>query len=199
MICRKCGSVLQENVKNCPFCEEPVSADEEESPDKMVRLCELAQVPSDKGELLTELKRLREYFWQNRGKYGVMEDLWLMQLRWQAPSLLHWTAGGFLATLAIYMVLYGAGLIPHVVWAFFFILWGGITCGGYIRSGRAYEARRARLQEDLRQVENEVRSYYNQAKGCFLPLDYSDPRVIGELIQGLENGTIQSFKDYRIS
>lgn len=195
MICRKCGNVLQENVKICPFCEEPVHAEEKE----VVELQELAEVPSDKERLLKELKRLRGYFLQNRGKYGVMEDLWLMQLQWQPPSLLHWTAGGCLATLALYLVLYGAGLIPHVVWAFFFVLWGAVTCGGYIRSGRAYEARKANLNNDLRAVENEIRTYYNQAEGCFLPLDYSHPRVIGELIQGLEDGTIQSFKDYRIS
>lgn len=197
MICRKCGSVLKEGMKYCPFCEEPITAGGEKT-EKLVTLRELAEVPSDKEQLLAELKRLRDYFLQNRGKYGVMEDLWLMQLKWQAPSLLHWTAGGCLATIAAYMVLYGAGLIPHVAWAFFFILWGAITCGGYIRSGRAYEARKTRLEDDLRNVENEVRTYYNQADNCFLPFDYSHPQVISELIQGLENGTIQSFKDYRI-
>ena len=198
MICRKCGRVLKESVKYCPFCEEPITADGEVWTSKLVKLRELTEVPSDKEQLLIELKRLREYFLKNRGKYAVMDDLWSMQLKWQAPSLLHWAAGGLLAMSVIYLVLYGADLIPHVAWAFFFILWGCVACGGYIQSSRAYEARRMRWEKDLCIVKNDIRTYYNRAEACFLPLDYSDPRVIGELIQGLEEGTIHSFADYRI-
>ena len=199
MICRKCGKVLDEGVRLCPFCAEPVDDKEEQPASEKVKLKELAAVPADKARLLQELQRLREYFLHNRGKYGVMEDLWLMQMKWQAPSLMHWMLGGCLATVVVYMMLYGAGLMPQVGWSLFFILWGIVTCGGYIHSGRDYEARRLKFRQDLQVVENDVRQYYNKADSCFLPLDYSDPRVIGELIDGIKAGTIQSFQDYRIS
>ena len=199
MICRKCGSVLEERQLSCPFCGEVVASGKEGTAGKKVELKALAAVPEDREKLLSELQRLKEYFLAIRGKYGVMEDLWLMQLKWQEPSLIHWALGGFIVTMLVYLMLYGAGLLPQVALSFFFILWGSVTSVGYIRSGRIYEARKARIDADLRNVENDVRNYYNQADACFLPLDYSDPRVIGELIHGIENGTIKSFQDYRIS
>lgn len=199
MICRKCGSVLEEGQLSCPFCGEVVASGKEGTAGKKVELKALAAVPEDREKLLSELQRLKEYFLAIRGKYGVMEDLWLMQLKWQEPSLIHWTLGGFIVTMLVFLMLYGAGLLPQVALSFFFILWGSITSVGYIRSGRIYEARKARIDADLCDVENDVRNYYNQADACFLPLDYSDPRVIGELIHGIENGTIKSFQDYRIS
>lgn len=199
MICRKCGSVLEEGQMSCPFCGESVASGMEGTKQKKVELKALAEVPDDKEKLLTELQRLKEYFLAIRGKYAVMEDLWLMQLKWQEPSLLHWALGGFLVTFAVYLMFYGAGLLPHVAMSFFFVLWGSITSVGYIRSGRIYEARKARIAEDIFEVENDVRNYYNQAADCFLPLDYSDPRVIGALIHGIETGTIKSFQDYRIN
>lgn len=199
MICRKCGNVLEEGLMCCPFCGESITSGMEGDVRNKVELKALAEVPKDKERLLSELHRLKKYFLAIRGKYGVMEDLWLMQLKWQEPSLLHWSLGGFLVTAAVYLVIYGAGLLPQVAMSFFFVLWGSITSAGYIRSGRIYEARKARIAKDICEVENDVRNYYNQAADCFLPLDYSDPRVIGELIDGIKSGTIQSFQDYRIS
>lgn len=199
MICRKCGSVLEEGMMICPFCGESVTSGTEGTAREKVELKALAEVPKDKERLLSELQRLKEYFLAIRGKYGVMEDLWLMQLKWQEPSLRHWALGGFLVTFGVYLVLYGAGMLPHVAMSFFFVLWGSITSVGYIRSGRIYEARKARIAKDICEVENDVRNYYNQAADCFLPLDYSDPRVIGELIEGIKSGNIESFQDYRIS
>ena len=46
--------------------------------------------------------------------------------------------------------------------------------------------------------ENEVREFYNRADGCFLPLDYSDPQIIQELITGVQNGAITSFREVKL-
>ena len=144
---------------------------------------------------MDELHRLHDYFEQIKGKYGVLGDLWLMQAQYKEPLLGHWIWGGGLLTLFIYMIM--SGVVSGLVSTFFFVLWLLVTAVGYIRSGRRYKHRKAELDADIRAIENEVRIWYNQAEHCFLPLDYSDPRVIHDLIAGLRNGAIGSFRDYR--
>lgn len=211
MICRKCGCILDKGAKICPFCEEPATPGTEDLMTRvvgddgsagiragmppLVGLKDLAVIPDEHEQLLTELHRLQNYFEPLKGKYGVLGDLWLMQTQYQEPSLGHWIWGGGLVTLLIYLILSGAS--AGIVWTFFFVLWLIITSAGYVRSGRHYEHRKAKLDADIRGVENEIREWYNHAEQCFLPLDYSDPRIIRELIAGLQSGTIQSFQDYR--
>lgn len=211
MICRKCGSVLEKGTKVCPFCEEMAESDadnlmpqtREEKDSRaigdgmppLVRLKELAAIPEEQDRLMDELHRLHDYFEQIKGKYGILGDLWLMQAQYKEPSLGHWIWGGGLLTLFIYMIM--SGVVSGLVSTFFFVLWLLVTAVGYIRSGRRYKHRKAELDADIRAIENEVRIWYNQAEHCFLPLDYSDPRVIHDLIAGLRNGAIGSFRDYR--
>jgi hypothetical protein len=161
----------------------------------LVKLNALSAVPVEQTQLLDELHRLYAYFEQIKGKYGVLGDLWLMQTQYQEPSLEHWIWGGGLLTLLLYLLL--SGMDAGLVWTFFFVLWLVITTAGYVRSGKRYERRKVKLDADIRDVENEVRAWYNQADCCFLPLDYSDPRVIRELIEGIRSGVIKSFRDYR--
>ena len=161
----------------------------------LMRLNELAAIPEEQEHLLAELHRLRDYFEPIKGKYGVLGDLWLMQAQYKEPSLVHWIFGGGLLTLFLYLLL--SGVSSDVVWTFFFVVWLLVTSIGYIRSGQRYERRKAKLDADIRRVENEVRDWYNRAEQCFLPLDYSDPQIIHDLIVGLRSGTIQSFRDYR--
>ena len=162
----------------------------------LIGLHDLAEVPQDKERLIIELTRLQGYFAHIRNKYATLGDLWLMRSQNEEPSLASWTLGGLIFTLFFYLIL--TGFWPQVPWTFFFVVWLGITSVGYVRAGRAYERRKAQLEADIRGVENEVRSYYNNADRCFLPLDYSDPQIIRELIIGLTKGTINSFQDYRV-
>ena len=211
MICRKCGCILDKGTKICPFCEEPAEPGTEDLMTRvvgddgsgvirsgippLVKLNELAAVPAEQTQLLDELHRLHTYFEQIKGKYGVLGDLWLMQSQYQEPSLGHWIWGGGFLTLLVYLLL--SGLDTGLVWTFFFVLWLVITTAGYVRSGKRYERDKAKIDADIRGVENEVRDWYNQAECCFLPLDYSDPQVIRELIDGIRSGVIKSFQDYR--
>ena len=212
MICRKCGCILDEKTKVCAFCGEQA---EPGSVDLMTRtvgddgaseiraampglinLQELAEVPQDKEMLIIELTRLQGYFAHVRSKYATLGDLWMMRSQNAEPSLLSWTIGGFISTLFFYLIL--SGFLPGTPWTFFFVLWLGVTSVGYVQAGKAYEKRKAQLDADIRGMENEVRDFYNHAERCFLPFDYSDPQIIRELIIGLTNGTITSFRDYRV-
>ena len=212
MICKKCGCIVETGAKVCTFCGEQAEVSSDDllntfAGDRaaedirahiptLVGLHELAEVPVDKERLIGELQRLQGYFSRIRGKYATLGDLWLMQSQNGEPKLGNYTLGGFLATLFFYLIL--TGFVPGVTWTFFFVVWLGATSITYIQAGKAYERRKAQLEADIRGVENEVRSYYNQADHCFLPLDYSDPQIIRELIVGISNGTITSFREYKV-
>lgn len=212
MICKKCGCIVETGAKVCTFCGEPAELSSDDLLNTfagdstaedirahiptLVGLHELADVPGDKERLIGELNRLQGYFSHIRGKYAILGDLWLMQSQNDEPSLANYTLGGCLATLFFYLIL--TGFFPSVPWTFFFAVWLGVTSIGYIQAGKAYERRKAQLEADIRGVENEVRSYYNLADHCFLPLDYSDPQIIRELIVGITNGTITSFREYKV-
>lgn len=211
MICRRCGCMLDKGTRICPFCGEPVVFDEtgrrlEKQDDQaiekgdmpeLVPLKELAPVPGTREETLAELRRLRQYFSAMDEKYAVLEDLWLMGSRWRQPSRSHWLAGGGLLALLLYLLI---GIhFPAGVIVLFFLLWGVISYAGYQRSWRAYVAHKAKTELDIRMTENQLRTFYNEATRCFLPLDYTSPGVFHELILGLDSGMITSFEDYRIN
>ncbi len=203
MICRKCGCRLDKDREVCFFCGEEVKPGERDTtpvahvvlPPK-VQLKELAPVPGTREDTLRELRRLEAYFGAVADKYAVLADLWLMDSRMQEPSLLRWTiAGGVLALVAqILIVLH----LPLAYTSLFFIIWGAITTLGYMRSGRRYEHARARLALDIRRTQNAIREHFNGAEGCFLPLDYTQPEVIRELVEGIDSGLINSFEDFRL-
>lgn len=212
MICQRCGSIAKNNEQRCAFCGEPLVPNVEDTLthlagtaaknilaklEPLEKLNNLAIVPDDKGALVDELKRLEKYFTKYSAKYELIDDLWLKRLSYRAPSFANWTVGGGLATILIYAIV--GGILPSLVWAFFFVPWGAITCIGYISSGRNYELMRARIKVDIRHYENELRKYYNQAENNFLPFDYTSPQAIHELILGLESGKINSFSGYHTS
>lgn len=212
MICQRCGCLLDKDAKVCSFCGEPLAPGVEDvftravgdagaarvlaGMEPLVELAELAPVPADR-DLLAEVRRLADYFSHHADSYGVLDDLWLKRLAYQEPSLLHWTIGGGLATVLIYALV--GSFLPQILWAFFFVLWGAITCIGYIRSGRQYELDRARMEVAIRHTANEVRRNYNAAERNFLPLDYTSPQALRELIHGLETGTLTTFDGYHPS
>ena len=213
MICRKCGCLLDKGTKTCLFCGEPAApggddlitraiGDDEgrasrEALPPRVPLMPLAPVPGTREETIAELRRLQEYFAQEEAKYGVLADLWMKGAQWQKPSLLRWFIGGALGAVLLFVIV--GALLPHAFLSLFFIVWGIITVAGYVRSGRSYEAGRAQYELDVRQVENAIRTHYNGAENCFLPLDYTSPAALSELIEGLDSGMISSFEDYRIN
>ena len=213
MICRKCGCLLDKGMKTCIFCGEPATpsdddlitraiGDDEGKASRaalppLVPLMPLAPVPGTRDETIAELTRLQGYFAQIKGKYDVLEDLWIKETQWQEPSLLRWFVGGALGAGLLYLLV-GVAL-PHEFFSLFFIIWGIITVLGYVRSGRHYEAGRAQHELDMRLVENAIREHYNRAKNCFLPLDYTSQAVLREMIEGLDSGMIYSFEEYRIN
>ena len=95
MICKKCGCIIEEGVKECTFCGEPAEAGQEdvmtrfvgddgarqilESMPQLIALQRLEDVPPEKERMLSELHRLQAYFAHIRGKYATLGDLWLMR------------------------------------------------------------------------------------------------------------------------
>ena len=198
MICRKCGSMLESGTRICPFCGEP--ATQAASPvveglPELVLLNELAPVPATREETLAELHRLESYFGELDTKYATLADLWLKSACWQAPSKTRWAVGGFLLALLLYLLV-GIHLPAMAAWIFV-VLWGVIAYFGFTRSYAHYEAGRSENEHAIRELENEIRRHYNKARDCFLPLDYTAPSVLSELIAGLDSGMIASFEDYR--
>lgn len=200
MICRKCGCMLESGTRICPFCGEPATLAASpvvEGLPELVLLNELAPVPATREETLAELHRLEAYFGELDTKYATLADLWLKSACWQAPSKTRWAVGGFLLALLLYLLV-GIHLPAMAAWIFV-VLWGVIAYFGFTRSYAHYEAGRSENEHAIRELENEIRRHYNKARDCFLPLDYTAPSVLSELIAGLDSGMIASFEDYRIN
>lgn len=200
MICRKCGCMLESGTRICPFCGEPAilaASPVVEGLPELVLLNELAPVPATREETLVELRRLESYFGELDTKYATLADLWLKSACWQAPSKTRWAVGGFLLALLLYLLV-GIHLPAMAAWIFV-VLWGVIAYFGFTRSYAHYEAGRSENEHAIRELENEIRRHYNKARDCFLPLDYTAPSVLSELIAGLDSGMIASFEDYRIN
>lgn len=200
MICRKCGCMLESGTRICPFCGEPATLAASpvgEGLPELVLLNELAPVPATREETLVELRRLESYFGELDTKYATLADLWLKSACWQAPSKTRWAVGGFLLALLLYLLV-GIHLPAIAAWIFV-VLWGVIAYFGFTRSYAHYEAGRSENEHAIRELENEIRRHYNKARDCFLPLDYTAPSVLSELIAGLDSGMIASFEDYRIN
>ena len=200
MICRKCGCMLESGTRICPFCGEPATLAASpvvEGLPELVLLNELAPVPATREETLAELHRLESYFGELDTKYATLADLWLKSACWQAPSKTRWAVGGFLLALLLYLLV-GSHLPAMAAWIFV-VLWGVIAYFGFSRSYAHYEAGRSENEHAIRELENEIRRHYNKARDCFLPLDYTAPSVLSELIAGLDSGMIASFEDYRIN
>ena len=184
----------------CPFCGEPATLAASpvvEGLPELVLLNELAPVPATREETLAELHRLESYFGELDTKYATLADLWLKSACWQAPSKTRWAVGGFLLALLLYLLV-GIHLPAMAAWIFV-VLWGVIAYFGFTRSYAHYEAGRSENEHAIRELENEIRRHYNKARDCFLPLDYTAPSVLSELIAGLDSGMIASFEDYRIN
>ena len=200
MICRKCGCMLESGTRICPFCGEPATLAASpvvEGLPELVLLNELAPVPATREETLAELHRLESYFGELDTKYATLADLSLKSACWQAPSKTRWAVGGFLLALLLYLLV-GIHLPAMAAWIFV-VLWGVIAYFGFTRSYAHYEAGRSENEHAIRELENEIRRHYNKARDCFLPLDYTAPSVLSELIAGLDSGMIASFEDYRIN
>lgn len=200
MICRKCGCMLESGTRICPFCGEPATLAASpvvEGLPELVLLNELAPVPATREETIKELRRLKSYFGELDTKYATLADLWLKSACWQAPSKTRWAVGGFLLALLLYLLV-GIHLPAMAAWIFV-VLWGVIAYFGFSRSYAHYEAGRSENEHAIRELENEIRRHYNKARDCFLPLDYTAPSVLSELIAGLDSGMIASFEDYRIN
>lgn len=200
MICRKCGCMLESGTRICPFCGEPATLAANpvvEGLPELVLLNALAPVPATREETLAELRRLEPYFEELDTKYATLADLWLKSAYWQPPSKMRWGVGGFLLALLLYLIV-GIHLPAMAAWIFV-VLWGVIAYFGYSRSYAHYEAGLSENEHAIRELENEIRRHYNEATDCFLPLDYTAPSVLRELIAGLDSGMIASFEDYRIN
>ncbi|MBP7727112.1 hypothetical protein [Mitsuokella multacida] len=192
--------MLESGTRICPFCGEPATLAASpvvEGLPELVLLNELAPVPATREETLAELHRLESYFGELDTKYATLADLWLKSACWQAPSKTRWAVGGFLLALLLYLLV-GIHLPAMAAWIFV-VLWGVIAYFGFTRSYAHYEAGRSENEHAIRELENEIRRHYNKARDCFLPLDYTAPSVLSELIAGLDSGMIASFEDYRIN
>ncbi len=200
MICRKCGRMLESGTRVCPFCGEPATlaaSPLQKGMPELVLLKELAPVPATRQETIEELRRLEPYFEELGDKYATRSDLWLKAACWDPPSKQRWAFGSFLLALVLYLIV---GIhLPPLAALIFLALWGLIYYFGYNNSLKKYETYKFQTEYSIRKLENEIRRHYNEAKDCFLPLDYTAPSVLYELLAGLDSGMIASFEDYRIN
>ncbi len=200
MICRKCGRMLESGTRICPFCGEPATlaaSPLKQGMPELILLKNLAPVPATRQETIAELRRLEPYFLELEDKYATLSDLWLKAVCWQPPSKQRWGIGGFLLALLLYLLI-GVHL-PAASVFIFVVLWGLISYFGYANSLKKFESYKFQNECAIRRIENEIRAHYNEAKNCFLPLDYTSPAALHELIAGLDSGMIASFEDYRIN
>ena len=203
LICRKCGCRLERGVKTCPYCDEvvgdasiPKASSSRKERVSLLPLHSLAPVPETREETLAELYRLQKYFAETANKYEVMDDLLMKAERWKEPSFFRWMmAGGFVATLCYFLILIN---LPKGFVSLFFILWAMVTVVGYTESGRRYEKVRERMAGDILQLRNAIRTHFNHAENCFLPLDYTEQTRLKALIEDLDSGRSASFEDYRL-
>ena len=100
-----------------------------------------------------------------------------------------------MATLCYFLILIN---LPKGFVSLFFILWAMVTVVGYTESGRRYEKVRERMAGDILQLRNAIRTHFNRAENCFLPLDYTEQTRLKALIEDLDSGRSASFEDYRL-
>ena len=209
MICKECGEKIEGLTRICPHCGERALIDDEldtwsflrDSYEKQsagmppaVVLNEPAAVPQDLAAQLSGLHRMKEYFTEHSSLYQVIEDLDCMVQGIHRPSLGLWTLSGGLAAALVYVPL--SPFLPHFVWTYYFILWGGVTTIGYLYTSRRHERRMAEYAVLRRNAENELHDMYNKCSDCFLPLAWTPPPLINRMIAALQSGEARSVQEY---
>ena len=209
MICKECGEKIEGITRICPHCGGRALVDDEietwgfiadtgekhqQAMPKMVELNAPSAVPEGCAAQLEGLYRLKDYFMKYSNLYQVVEDLHSMEQGRERPSFVFWLMGGGAVAALFYIPL--IPFLPHFLWAYYFVLWGAVTVGGYLRAGRCYERERAEHALLLRHAENDLRAMYNRCKDCFLPLAWTPPPRIEAMMRALRAGRVHSVQDY---
>ncbi|WP_313992587.1 zinc ribbon domain-containing protein [uncultured Selenomonas sp.] len=209
MICKECGAKIEGLTRICPHCGERALIDDEletwsfiadraaerrrAMPAEIV-LHAPAEIPAGRAAQIDGLQRMKEYFVRHSNLYQVVQDLACIEGGIRRPSFSLWLLVGGLAAALIYVPL--SPFLPQFVWTYYFILWGAVTSAGYLRAGRRYEHRRAEYAALRRGAENDLRVMYNGCADCFLPIEWTSPPRIIEMIEALQSGRAASVRAY---
>ena len=209
MICKECGAKIEKLTRICPHCGERALIDDEletwsfiadtaakrrrEMPGE-IPLNEPVPIPAERAAQIDGLERMKDYFAQYSNLYKVVEDLDYIESGLHRPSFVLWLLVGGLIAAIVYFPL--SPFLPNFIWAYYFVLWGGVTTVGYLRAGRRYEHRRAEYELLRRDAENNLRAMYNACADCFLPLAWTPPPRIIRMIDALRSGQIISVREY---
>ena len=209
MICKECGAKIEGLTRLCPHCGNRALLDDEletwsfiadtaqirrrEMP-AQVSLNAPVDMPEGREAQIEGLRRLKDYFTTHSSLYQVVDDLAYMEGGLHRPSFAFWVLSGGLAAALLYVPL--SPFLPNFIWAYYFVLWGGVTSVGYLRAGRKYERYKAEHEIVRRHAENDLRAMYNRCEDCFLPLDWTPPPRIGRMIAALCAGKADSVQDY---
>lgn len=209
MICKECGAKIEKLTRICPHCGERALIDDEletwsfiadtaakrrrEMPGE-IPLNEPVPIPAERAAQIDGLERMKDYFAQYSNLYKVVEDLDYIESGLHRPSFVLWLLVGGLIAALVYFPL--SPFLPNFIWAYYFVLWGGVTTVGYLRASRRYEHRRAEYELLRRDAENNLRAMYNGCADCFLPLAWTPPPRIIRMIDALRSGQIISVREY---
>ena len=209
MICKECGAKIEKLTRICPHCGERALIDDEletwsfiadtaakrrrEMPGE-IPLNEPVPIPAERAAQIDGLERMKDYFAQYSNLYKVVEDLDYIESGLHRPSFVLWLLVGGLIAALVYFPL--SPFLPNFIWAYYFVLWGGVTTVGYLRAGRRYVHRRAEYELLRRDAENNLRAMYNGCADCFLPLAWTPPPRIIRMIDALRSGQIISVREY---
>lgn len=209
MICKECGAKIEKLTRICPHCGERALIDDEletwsfiadtaakrrrEMPGE-IPLNEPVPIPAERAAQIDGLERMKDYFAQYSNLYKVVEDLDYIESGLHRPSFVLWLLVGGLIAALVYFPL--SPFLPNFIWAYYFVLWGGVTTVGYLRASRRYEYRRAEYELLRRDAENNLRAMYNGCADCFLPLAWTPPPRIIRMIDALRSGQIISVREY---
>ena len=209
MICKECGAKIEKLTRICPHCGERALIDDEldtwsfiadtaakhqRAMPAEIALNEPAPIPTERAAQLDGLQRMRDYFTQHSNLYKVVEDLNYIEGGLHRPSFVLWLLVGGLASALVYLPL--SPFLPHFIWAYYFVLWGGVTTVGYLRAGRRYERRKAEFALLRRDAENDLRAMYNNCADCFLPLAWTPPPRIIRMLDAMRTDETVSVRMY---
>ena len=209
MICKECGAKIEKLTRICPHCGERALIDDEletwsfiadtaakrrrEMPGE-IPLNEPVPIPAERAAQIDGLERMKDYFVQYSNLYKVVEDLDYIESGLHRPSFVLWLLVGGLIAALVYFPL--SPFLPNFIWAYYFVLWGGVTTFGCPRAGRLYGHWRAEYGLLRRDAENNLRAMYNGCADCFLPLAWTPPPRIIRMIDALRSGQIISVREY---
>lgn len=209
--CPNCGSPFNPDEKFCMQCGNPVDAKRKLVPQAAqntqppTRVSALAQQASLRGESLTEVKRMIDYFGPMQSKYNEYESVHQkidIKSRTAAKALLVW---GIIITIfagsALAVIVHGIIIKSSIADSYTILLTGSITLLGitliiiYILENKARRNEIERLTFRLAEIAKELTEYYKGYGTCLVGPEYSNPVILDLINDRLRAGRADTIKE----